>query len=98
MIVFLLLVHGIKTVVRTRDWQDNFSLYSSAVRMYPGNAKMWSNLAIEANEREDKNGSEVFFKRAIATEPNFTTGYMNLGYFYKDENRTQDAIEVSKLQ
>ena len=95
MIVFLLFVHGIKTVVRNGDWNDNFSLYSSAIRTYPRNAKMWSNLAVEAGERGDGNRSEMFFKKAIAIEPNFTTGYMNLGYLYKEENRTQDAIEVS---
>ena len=98
MVVFLLLVHGTKTVVRNRDWNNNYSLYSSAVKVYPGNAKMWSNLAIEAKERDIPDEPEDFFKRALAIEPNFTTGYMNLGYLYKEENRTQDAIEVSKLQ
>ena len=92
-----MVTHGIKTVVRNFDWHDNYALYSSAICVYPGNAKMWSNLAVEAKHRDNASDSEVFFKKAIAIEPNFTTGYMNLGYLYKQENRTQDAIEVSIL-
>ena len=58
---------------------------------------MWSNLAVEAKERENASEAELFFKKAVDIEPNFTTGHMNLGYLYKQENRTQEAIEVSKL-
>jgi protein O-mannosyl-transferase len=35
---------GIRTVVRNRDWKDDLTLYSDAVRAAPNSAKMHSNL------------------------------------------------------
>ena len=38
---------GMRTMVRNRDWQDNLNLYSAAVRVSPGSAKMHNNLGGE---------------------------------------------------
>jgi protein O-mannosyl-transferase len=35
---------SVRTVIRNRDWKDNFALYSSAVRAVPNDAKMHSGL------------------------------------------------------
>ena len=90
----LVLIHGTKTVVRNRDWYDSYTLYSSSVQTLPNNAKMWSNLASESNDLGNKNNCEIFLRRAVTIEPNFTTGYMNLGYLLREMNRTEEAIEV----
>ena len=94
LLFYLIFIHGLKTLVRNQDWRDNHSLYTSALHVFPNNAKMWSNLATELSRMENKNLSEACFRQAIAIEPNFTTGYMNLGYLLKGENRTDDAIKV----
>ena len=94
MLAYLLLVHGLKTLTRNLDWYDNISLYTSAVRTLPHNAKMWSNLASQTKLNNNSIDSETYFRRAIAIEPNFTTAYMNLASLFKGENRTEDAIEV----
>ena len=93
-IIYLVLIHAMKTFVRNADWYNSYKLYLSAVRTLPNNAKMWSNLAAQISEMGNRNETEVFFRRAIDIEPNFTTGYMNLGYLLKAENRTEEAIEV----
>ena len=41
----IVLILSVRTVVRNRDWKDDFALYSSAVRAVPNDAKMHSNLA-----------------------------------------------------
>jgi hypothetical protein len=41
----IVLIFSVRTVIRNRDWKDNFSLYSAAVRAVPNDAKMHSNLA-----------------------------------------------------
>jgi hypothetical protein len=41
----IVLILSVRTVLRNRDWKDNFALYSSAVRAVPNDAKMHSNLA-----------------------------------------------------
>ena len=93
-LAYLILVHGVKTLARNQDWYNNISLYTSAVRTLPHNAKMWSNLASQLKKDNNSIESELYFRRAISIEPNFTTGYMNLAFLLKEENRTQDAIEV----
>ena len=96
-ILYLILIHGMKTVVRNRDWYDSYTLFSSAIQTLPTNGKMWSNLAVEAKDLGNLSHSELYFRQALTIEPNFTTGYMNLAYLLKYENRTEEAIEVSKL-
>ena len=93
-LVYLILIHGTKTILRNSDWNDNYALYLSSVRTLPNNAKMWSNLATTASKRGETNDSEAFFRHALDIEPNFTTGWMNLGYLLKEENRTDEAIQV----
>jgi len=41
----IVLVFSARTVLRNRDWKDDFALYSSAVRAVPNDAKMHANLA-----------------------------------------------------
>ena len=94
LVLYLILIHGIKTLVRNPDWHNSYNLYSSSVRTLPNNAKMWRNLGTESSNLGYTNDSEIFFRRSIAIEPNFITGYMNLAYLLKGLNRTEEAIEV----
>jgi tetratricopeptide (TPR) repeat protein len=41
----VVLVFSVRTVIRNRDWKDEFALYSSGVRAVPNDAKMHTNLA-----------------------------------------------------
>ena len=41
----VVLVFSVRTVIRNRDWKDEFALYSSGVRAVPNDAKMHANLA-----------------------------------------------------
>jgi Tfp pilus assembly protein PilF len=43
----LVAVLGARTVARNRDWKDNLTLYSAAVRAVPGSAKMHQALGVE---------------------------------------------------
>jgi protein O-mannosyl-transferase len=42
----ILIAFSARTVVRNRDWRDNFTLFSSAVKAVPRSAKAHSNLAV----------------------------------------------------
>ena len=94
-IVFLVLVHGMKTYRRNQDWFSNLNIYHAAVETYPSNAKMWGNLGIELDKMGNRSEAEVLFRKAIAVTPHYVTGYMNLGYILKEEKRFTETIEVS---
>ena len=93
-LAYLLLFHTAKVISRNRDWEANFTLYHSAVKIIPRNGKMIGNLGIEYDTRGNRSLAEVYFKKAIEVEPNYITAYSNLGYILKEEKRFAESIEV----
>ena len=93
-LAYLLLFHAAKVVYRNRDWESNFTLYHSAVKIIPRNGKMLGNLGIEYDTNGNRSFAEIFFKKAIEVEPTYVTAYSNLGYILRGENRIAESIEV----
>jgi Tfp pilus assembly protein PilF len=62
---------GMRTMVRNRDWRDDLSLFSSAVKAVPGSAKMHSNLGVQYmnDSRLDEAGPE--FEAALRIDPKY---------------------------
>jgi len=65
------LTFSVRTVLRNRDWKDNFALYSSAVRAVPNDAKMHSNLASEYMVRNQLDLAAKEYQAALRINPNF---------------------------
>jgi len=60
-----------RTVVRNRDWRDNFSLFSAAVRAVPGSAKMHANLGGEYFYRGQLDAARMELQTALRIYPNY---------------------------
>jgi len=71
LLVALVSVFGLRTVLRNRDWTDNFALYSSAVRAVPNDAKMHSNLAGEYMVRNQLDLAADEYQAALRINPDF---------------------------
>jgi tetratricopeptide (TPR) repeat protein len=67
----LIAAFGMRTIVRNRDWKDDLSLFSAAVKAAPDSAKMHSNLGVQyMNEgRLDEAGPE--FDAALRINPQY---------------------------
>jgi protein O-mannosyl-transferase len=65
------LTFSVRTVLRNRDWKDNFALYSSAVRAAPNDAKMHSNLASEYMVRNQLDLAAKEYQAALRINPDF---------------------------
>jgi tetratricopeptide (TPR) repeat protein len=71
--VFAILVAAlaVRTVVRNRDWRDNLTLFSAAVRAVPGSAKMHADLGGEYMKRGQLDAARMEFQTALRTYPDF---------------------------
>lgn len=62
---------SIRTVVRNRDWYDNFTLYSSAVAAVPRSAKMRNNLGGQYMWRKRPDLARKEYSAALAIWPDY---------------------------
>ncbi len=94
----LLLVQASKTLLRNRDWKDEISLFSAAIKTFPYNAKMAHNLAVEySKEPVLKHRAIPLMQLAISAEPLYLNAISDLGYLHQLEENYTQAEEVSTL-
>jgi hypothetical protein len=69
----LLLLYGVRTVIRNRDWRDEPALFASALRVCPRSAKALLNAGVLARRKGEGEGEEAlrFFARAQAIDPTY---------------------------
>lgn len=88
--VLLILGYAWRTVERNRDWRDDLTLYQSAVRAYPGSAKMQHALGDALSERGRFAEAEAAYRQALSIREDALT-YNNLGNVAVATERWQAA-------
>jgi protein O-mannosyl-transferase len=75
----LIAAFGMRTIVRNRDWKNDLSLFSAAVKAVPGSAKMHSNLGVQYmnDGRLDEAGPE--FEAALRIDPQYPDAISSYG-------------------
>ena len=103
-IVFVILgLYGIKTFSRNNDWQNNVTLYASAVKTSPNSAtanRIYGSELTDAvkNSSNQKNKLDTFaiaktyLRRSIAIYPAIYDAFSTLGSIYYIENQTDSAL------
>lgn len=76
MVVLLL---GARTFVRNREWRDDLTLASSAVRVEPRSAGALYNLGLALSERGDAAGARSAWHEAIRIDPAHALALIGLG-------------------
>ena len=94
-LVFLLVIHSLKTLQRNRDWQSKLTLYTSLLRFYPQNAYMLGNMGRQYHLRDMDDMAEKVYKHAMEVDPNNSLAFSNYGVLLKSQNREEEAIMVS---
>ena len=90
----LAMVHGLKTFQRNYDWQTNFHVYSSGIKVNPTNGVLLTNLGIEYSDRQNFSYAETLYRRAIEVAPEHSNGYGNLGGILEALGQDEEAEEV----
>lgn len=83
--------YAARTVVRNRDWRDEFSLFSSAVRAYPESAKMHQAVGQVLAERGQMDRAILAFRRALSIREEAMI-YNNLGNAYGVKGTFEQAV------
>ncbi len=86
-----------RTVVRNRDWRDNSSLFSAAVRAVPGSAKMHDALVGEYLLRGQSQGILAETQIALSIYPDFPEALKSSGIVEYDFRVVNLAEQLMKL-
>ncbi|XP_063722691.1 protein O-mannosyl-transferase TMTC3-like isoform X2 [Symsagittifera roscoffensis] len=89
-----------KTAIRNHDWEDEFSLFISAVKRNKVNAKCWNNvghsLEKDASGKDDKGRHRLwqalsFFHQAALVQPDDVGAIINVARTLRSLNETTEA-------
>ncbi|XP_030844107.1 protein O-mannosyl-transferase TMTC3-like [Strongylocentrotus purpuratus] len=75
----ILLLHAGKTIQRNPDWESEYSLFSSALKVTQNNAKLWNNVghALEAEDRWED--AFIYYNNAATVQPDDIGSWINIG-------------------
>lgn len=94
LLLLLITALSIRTVVRNRDWRDNFSLFSADIKAAPGSAKLHSNLGREYYLRGQLDDAAREAQIALRIYPDLTDA---MGYYGAVESRKGDNQRARKI-
>jgi tetratricopeptide (TPR) repeat protein len=92
--VFAIVVTALatRTVVRNRDWRDNFTLFSAGVRAVPGSAKMHANLGGVYLFRDQLDDARMEFQTALRIYSDFPEAMEYYGLVESRTGHDQEAL------
>ncbi|MBN3282819.1 TMTC2 protein, partial [Polyodon spathula] len=91
----LVLLYGIKTVLRNQDWQDEEMLYKSGINVNP--AKAWGNLGNVLKSQGKMAEAEQAYRNALYYRSNMADMLYNLGLLLQENNKFSEALHYYKL-
>jgi protein O-mannosyl-transferase len=72
---------SLRTTLRNRDWRDNFSLYSAALQVVPGSAKMHNSIASEYASRGQTERARAEYETALQIYGDYPDALESFGLF-----------------
>ncbi|XP_035280751.1 protein O-mannosyl-transferase TMTC3 [Anguilla anguilla] len=90
----LLTTHAVKTFNRNWDWESEYTLFTSALKVNKNNAKLWNNVGHALENQNNYVRALKYFLQATSVQPDDIGAHMNVGRTYKNLNRTKEAEEA----
>jgi tetratricopeptide (TPR) repeat protein len=94
--LILLLLFYMRTAVRTFDWKDEISLWTSAVRARPHYAKAYVSLANAYSDIGDRKTAQLVWNKALSLNPNLPQVWLNQGISFKRQENYEAAERCYK--
>nr|XP_039259696.1 protein O-mannosyl-transferase TMTC2-like [Styela clava] len=92
--LMFLLALSCKTVIRNRDWSNEYNLYRSGVMTSP--AKSWANLGNVLKVQGKIKDAEFSYIQALKERGNMADVHYNLGLLYQEQRRYEEAMHRYK--
>nr|XP_012324793.1 transmembrane and TPR repeat-containing protein 3 [Aotus nancymaae]XP_012324794.1 transmembrane and TPR repeat-containing protein 3 [Aotus nancymaae] len=89
----VILTHSLKTFHRNWDWESEYTLFMSALKVNKNNAKLWNNVGHALENEKNFERALKYFVQATHVQPDDIGAHMNVGRTYKNLNRTKEAEE-----
>ncbi|KAM9327318.1 protein O-mannosyl-transferase TMTC2-like [Pholidichthys leucotaenia] len=91
----LVLMNGLRTVQRNKDWSNEENLYKSGINVNP--AKAWGNLGNVLKNQGKMAEAERAYRNALHYRGNMADMLYNLGLLLQENERFSEALEYYKL-
>ncbi|XP_014915942.1 protein O-mannosyl-transferase TMTC2 [Poecilia latipinna] len=91
----LVLLNGLRTVQRNRDWSNEENLYKSGIHVNP--AKAWGNLGNVLKNQGKMEEAEKAYRNALHYRGNMADMLYNLGLLLQESERFSEALQYYKL-
>ncbi|KAL3048146.1 hypothetical protein OYC64_006842 [Pagothenia borchgrevinki] len=91
----LVLLNGLRTVQRNRDWSNEENLYRSGIGANP--AKAWGNLGNVLKNQGKMAEAEAAYRNALHHRGNMADMLYNLGLLLQENERLSEALHYYKL-
>ncbi|MGB7848341.1 MAG: tetratricopeptide repeat protein [Candidatus Acidiferrum sp.] len=85
---------AVRTIVRNRDWRDNFTLFSAAVRAVPESAKAHAALGTEFMHRGQLDEAETEFQTTLRIYPSFVEAMVSYGIIESRLGHDGEALRL----
>ncbi|XP_030069608.1 protein O-mannosyl-transferase TMTC3 isoform X1 [Microcaecilia unicolor] len=90
-LVVVLFTHGLKTLHRNWEWESEYTLFMSALKVNKNNAKLWNNVGHALENEKSYERALKFFLQATHVQPDDIGAHMNVGRTYKNLDRAKEA-------
>lgn len=84
-------------VLRNMDWHSDESIYRATLKYALNDPKIYFNLARSLDEKGDKEGAILNYKKAIELNPKFSEALVNAGILYIGEGKFDIAAKSLNL-
>jgi protein O-mannosyl-transferase len=84
---------AVRSVVRLRDWRDEYTLYSATLRVAPENVRALFNYAATCEERGDDAAAIAAYEKALGVWPGFADAHYNLAGVLSRRKSWQEAVD-----
>ncbi len=88
---FLIVLGGARTVLRSLEWKDDLTLWTSTIKRFPENYHARYHFSDVLRERGDDERALKELKESVRLEPDFHGSHHRLGLLYATLNRPSEA-------
>jgi len=93
-LIATLAIHSAKTLTRNAEWKDEYTLFTSGLKVNSGNAKLFNNVG-HALESQGKYVEALeYFNAAVSVQPDDIGAHINVGRTYNNMAKFEEAEEA----